>query len=63
MRPLGTNQIGLLDALTRYGYWYRGCGWTWGGDSNTARVMDTLVKRKLVKTRNRSDDITVYVPA
>jgi hypothetical protein len=51
-KPLGKQQKDLLDCLERRGYWDKGlnCGWTWIGVKTTIRILDSLVKRGLVKT-------------
>ena len=51
-KPLGKQQKALLDCLERKGYWDKGLngGWTWSGVENTIRILDSLVKRGLVKT-------------
>lgn len=54
MKPVGKVQEGVLAALVEHTLWYGdgvGCGWTWGNDYQTKKVLDTLVKRKLVATR------------
>jgi hypothetical protein len=50
-RPLGKNQLGCLRALGRHGYWASGwgSGWTWHSDSETRRILDSLVRRGLVR--------------
>ena len=46
---LGINQQGVLDSLRQHrGFWQAGCGWLWDTDSNTTRIMESLVKRGLV---------------
>jgi DNA-binding PadR family transcriptional regulator len=57
MKKLGTNQIGILEALKRHGFWYGGgfgCGWNWTTDSATREVLESLVKRGLVE---RSEEL------
>ena len=51
-KSLGKQQKALLNCLERKGYWDKGTngGWTWGGVENTVRILDSLVKRGLVKT-------------
>lgn len=48
---IGKNQRGVLESLVRHGSWYRGCGWIWGTYSGTIRILDSLVKRGLVDTK------------
>lgn len=53
MRKLGDNQRSVLVALADHGRWYAGCGWIWDGNSGTVRILDTLIRRRLVVRRNR----------
>ena len=52
MRKLGTTQESVLKALREHGgtWSHRGIasGWVWGSAGQTARILDTLVKRGLV---------------
>ena len=45
---LGRNQIAVLYALRRHGYWRRGCGWGWTHPKETKKILDSLVKRGFV---------------
>ena len=52
---LGKNQARLLRALTEHqGRWYPGCGWVWGNDSQTDRILASLVRRGLVERYGES---------
>lgn len=42
---LTDNQQGALRALVERGVYHAGCGWVWDNHSNTARLMDALVKK------------------
>lgn len=55
-RPLGTTQLGVLQALQdprHGGVWYAGCGWIWSTVSETKRLLDSLVNRGLVTREER----------
>jgi hypothetical protein len=59
-RPLGRRQISVLNALRRHGRWPG--GWYWRSHSVTETVLESLVRRGLV----RKDDFkgaAVYYPA
>jgi hypothetical protein len=47
MRALGHRQLSVLRTLAQRngGVWYPGCGWTYGTLTNTAKILDSLVKR------------------
>jgi len=50
MKALGKNQAGLLRYLVEAKFWYGsgyGCGWAWGGNALTERVLESLVARGL----------------
>ena len=49
MRKLGINQEAIIGSLTRHGSYYPGCGWTWGSQSETEKLLNSLVKRGIVK--------------
>lgn len=49
MRPLGKNQENLLGSLERHGHWSVAAGWVWDTPSNTRKILETLVKRGMVK--------------
>lgn len=55
-KPMGTNQILLLQTLDRpslhreRGVWFPWCGWAWGTTCNTNRLLQTLEKRGLVSS-------------
>ncbi|MCX4784038.1 hypothetical protein [Streptomyces sp. NBC_01264] len=55
-RPLGRTQQLVLGALARLngGVWYPGCGWTAGCDADTARTLDSLVRRGYVARASAS---------
>lgn len=55
-RPLGENQRSVLFAMSRHNSYYRGGGWHWLDHSSTVRILDTLVKRGLVKVQDRTID-------
>lgn len=46
---LGKNQIEVLKLLAERQGWYVRCGWVWGGDHGTKRVLASLVKRGLAQ--------------
>jgi hypothetical protein len=48
VKKLGTTQQSVFEELQRSGGWYEGCGWNWDTNSNTTRIMESLVKRGLV---------------
>ena len=48
MKPLGKNQLRVLNALKRHHSFHAGCGWVWGNYSATVRILESLVKRGLV---------------
>ena len=51
MRPLGKGQANILVELVRRGRWSKHTsGRRWGKPSVVLRVMQSLVRRKLVKT-------------
>jgi len=54
MKPLGDMQRSVLRSLCvdrRSGMWYAGCGWVWGTAASMERVLDSLVRRRLVDKR------------
>ena len=51
---LGRIQKQVLDRLKEYGSWKSGVAWNWDTDSNTARILESLVRRGLV-TRLKAD--------
>jgi hypothetical protein len=51
MRKLGSVQTAVLESLIRRRKWSKYCGWVWDTNSNTAEIMDSLVRRGLVKTK------------
>lgn len=68
-RDLGPRQLQVLRALVREGV-YPG-GWYYGNHSTTVTVLDSLVKRGLVRTEERqravspritSGTYTIYLP-
>lgn len=48
-KGLGETQIQVLRALRDHGYWceWPQCGWHWDTETNTKRILDSLVKRGL----------------
>lgn len=52
-KELGKRQKGVLDALLRGGGQWPGGGWVWGTTSETTRVLDSLVKRDLVRSEEQ----------
>lgn len=49
-RALGTNQLGVLNSIVQSSMvWFQRCGWTWGSDSETRRLCESLVKRGLLR--------------
>lgn len=62
---LGKNQIGVLECLkgSRYGYialpW--GCWWVWNTRQGTIKILETLVKKGLVrKGTHTTEDGNTY---
>ena len=54
MRPLGETQIDMLWSLQSHGSWHDcGCGWLWDTPSGTVRILDSLVRRGLVRRQER----------
>ncbi len=51
MAKLGTTQREVLRCLLEHGRWHRGCGWLWNTWGGTERVMNSLVRRGLVRTQ------------
>lgn len=54
---LGATQYGVLKALVTQKLWYGGgigCGWNWGSQTNTERVLEALVKKGLVSKEEES---------
>lgn len=49
---LGDTQKEMLKILRKKEYWFKGCGWLWDTHSNTARILDGLVKKELVTNAN-----------
>lgn len=67
MRPLGKVQQAVLRNLREHGRWSAGCGWLWDTYGGTKRVLDGLVKRGLVTTRQTMtvsgrNGVTIYEP-
>ncbi len=49
-RPLTKTQSDLLDAMKRHdGFWHKGCGWVWTTESKTAKMMEALAARGVLK--------------
>ncbi len=43
-----------MKALAEHGRWHSMCGWTWTNDSETLKVLESLVRRGVVvKTLER----------
>jgi hypothetical protein len=67
MRGFGTDGLGSVQAdvwksLQEHGYWSRvGCGWLWDTPSNTARIMESLVRRGLA-TKTVDGHRIIYKP-
>jgi hypothetical protein len=47
MRPLGECQLGVLKAMAEYDGWHWHVGWLWGSVSQTRRICESLVARRL----------------
>lgn len=59
-QQLGSEQRRFLETLVEHGYWYGGaygCGWTWGNNSQTLRLLESLLRRALVTTETRPSGI------
>ncbi len=55
MRKLGKKQERMMEALRSHqGEWHPGCGWVWGNDSRTDRILLSLVRRGLVERHGES---------
>lgn len=56
-RPFGTNQLSCLRCLKRFGTWNDSgrSGWVLDTPSGTQRVLDGLVRRGLVETREEAN--------
>ncbi len=57
-RPLGKTQQAILRSMTRAHRhneasreWYDGCGWVWTTAKETAKLMESLARRGLVKKK------------
>lgn len=48
-KRIGKNQRSVLECLADRGPW-PGTGWTWSNDSETRRILQSLVRRGLVRT-------------
>lgn len=65
-KPLGRQQIGLLQTLDNPPYHYeRGVwgprsGWTWGTKTSTERLLRTLEKRGLISSTPDPGDFPTY---
>ena len=46
---LGSKQKYILSALIHHGYWGPLCGWVWDSKANTQKVLESLVKKSLVR--------------
>jgi hypothetical protein len=64
---LGEDQEECLRTLIEHGWWNSRCGWVWGGDLQTRRMLDRLVelgfverKMKGLKTRYFPSALVVY---
>lgn len=69
IRGIGENQREILKRLVAHGYWYSegyGARWNWTSASDTKRLLDSLVDRKLVFTTKemstRGVELNVYRP-
>ena len=61
MRPLGTTQKAMLEALKTHGGWRTNrCGWLWSTPSKTLQLCESLVKRGLVTKRVVPGEGTIY---
>lgn len=60
MKTLGVNQLAVFNAVKKHGCWFGGCGWIWSTRSQTIRILDSLVKRKLLIV-SLTNGITKYV--
>ena len=65
-RALGSTQQAVLRCLRQHKCWYLGCGWIWSNNSETVRLMESLVKRGLV-TKSKTTglmgaQVDLYMP-
>lgn len=60
MRKLGRDQVGVLETLKKGWTWRRGKmnGWTWGSDSRTTKILDSLCDRGLAEKVEDTYQIT-----
>jgi hypothetical protein len=62
---LGERQEAVLRSLREYGRWHQRCGWVWDSASGTERILETLIRRGLVRKRKCKvgfSTLTVYYP-
>lgn len=66
-RPLGSTQQSVLNTIRSHKRWHSGCGWLWTNYSETVRILESLVKRGLVKksltTGLMGATVDLYEPA
>jgi hypothetical protein len=48
-RGLGSLQRNVLSSLIEYKGWQVRCGWVWDTQSNTKKILDSLVTRGFVR--------------
>lgn len=62
-KPLGDKQKGILASLVYHKSWHRSfrCGWVWDTPSGTIKLLESLIKRGLVKKEN-IEGHDVYTP-
>jgi len=53
-RPLGRNQLAMLEAFRRHGSWTPGSGWVWDSVSEHVRLCESLERRGLVERFERT---------
>ena len=62
MMKLGKNQEVVLDAISRHRRYYESCGWYFGTHKETVQILNSLVKKGLVKISSESFNGKVYLP-
>lgn len=48
LRPLGKNQVAMIELLEKHGSWSPASGWMWSHPSRTKTILDSLVRYGLV---------------
>lgn len=60
-RALGASQEALMVGLELHGgFWHPNCGWLFGTQSETIRVLDSLEARGLVYTQPWKGSVKLY---